>query len=303
MRSFSSLIQKAQKGTSKPRMVITPAHDVRILSLLPEIITMTKPVLIGRAKQIQEQLINCGVNVSGFEILDEQDESTAITTAVELVHSNKVEILMQGSVDNTLFSQMVFDRKKGIGATSILSHISMLEHSKEGKCCMITDTLINKAPTLRQKIAILENALVVAKALGIKRPKVAALAALEYVNPSIQSTLDAAVLSKMGDRHQFGDAIVGGPLDIDCAVSREASKRKRVSSKVTSDVDIYLVCDVESGYSFAEFLSLLGRMEMAGIIVGGQSPVIPNRACTTRKAKIAEVALACLLSKGRQNDV
>lgn len=303
MRSFSSLIQKAKKGTSKPRIAITPADDARILSLLPEIITMAKPVLIGRAEQIREQLGNGGVNVSECEILDEGDENTAITTAVALVHSNKVEILMQGPVDNTLFSQTVFDRKKGIGGASILSHISMVEHVKERRCCMITDTLINKAPTLRQKIAILENALVVAKALGIKRPKVAALAALEYVNPSIQSTLDAAILSKMGDRHQFGDAIVGGPLDIDCAVSREASQRKNVSSHVTSDVDIYLVCDVESGYSFAEFLSLLGRMEMAGIIVGGLCPVIPNMACTTRMAKIAEVALACLLCEGRQNGV
>ena len=303
MRSFSSLIQKAKKGTSKPRLAITPAHDDCILSLLPEISTMAKPVLIGRAEKIQELLRKGGVNISGYEILDERDECAAITTAVELIHNNEVEILMQGSVDNTLFSQAVFDRKKGIGTTSILSHVSMVEHVKAGRCCMITDTLINKAPTLRQKIAILENALAVARALKIKRPKVAALAALEYVNPSIQSTLDAAVLSKMGDRHQFGDAIIGGPLDIDCAVSREASKRKRVSSKVTSDVDIYLVCDVESGYSFAEFLSLLGRMDMAGIIVGGVCPVIPNRSFTTRRAKIAEVALSCLLHEGRLNGV
>ena len=297
------MIEEAKKSTSKPRLALAPAHDVRLLSLLPEISTMANPVLIGDAEKIKGLLRGKGVTISGCEILDERDEREAIAAAVTLIQSDEVQILMQGSVDNTLFAQTVFDRKKGICTAPILSHISMIENNKTDTCFMITDTMINKAPTLRQKVAILENALSVTQALRIKCPKVAALAALEYINPSIQSTLDAAVLSKMGDRHQFGDAIIGGPLDIDCAVSSEACKRKNVSSRVTSEVDIYLVSDVESGYGFAQFLSLFGNMDTAGIIVGGMCPVILNMACTTLKARTAEVALASLLQEGWKNDV
>lgn len=303
MRSFSQIVDKAKKNISKPRLVLAPAHDVRILSLLPEISAMVKPVLIGRQRKIKEACTREGIRIHGCGIMDEHDECKAVATAVKMIQGGQAQILMQGAVDNTLFAEMVFDKKKGLQTASIISHVSVVEHEQAGRCYMITDTMINKAPTFRQKVSILENALFMAHALGISRPKVGALAALEYVNPSIQSTLDAAVLSKMGDRHQFGQAIIGGPLDIDCAVSREACKRKNVSSRVTSEVDIYLVADIESGYSFAQFLSFFGRMDMAGIIMGCACPVIANMPFSTRKAKIAEVALSCIVHESWSGDV
>ena len=147
---------------------------------------------------------------------------------------------------------------------------------------------MNNYPGVTEKQLILEHAIKLAGLLGIEAPKVAALAAIEQVNPSIPSTLDAAVLSKMSERKQFGRAVVEGPLDIDCALSHVAAGRKGVKSAVTGNVDIYLVPEIESGYLLAQSLVFLGKMEMAGVLMGVTKPVIVNLPFVSRENKIVK---------------
>jgi phosphate butyryltransferase len=154
---------------------------------------------------------------------------------------------------------------------------------------------VNNYPGVTEKQLILEHAIKLAGLLGIDAPNVAALAAIEQVNPSIPSTLDAAVLSKMSERKQFGNAVVEGPLDIDCALSHLAAGRKGLKSVVTGNVDIYLVPDIESGYLLTQSLVFFGKMEMAGVLMGLTKPVILNLPFVLRENRLVEIALASLI--------
>jgi phosphotransacetylase len=133
-------------------------------------------------------------------------------------------------------------------------------------------------------------------------PKTAVLAAIEQINPKISSTLDAAILSKMAERGQFNQAIVEGPLDIDCTLSQLAAERKGVKSVVTGNADIYLVPEIDSGYLLAEALVFFGRMQMAGVVMGTVKPVILDLPFVSRQDRIVEIALACLLSGDGENN-
>jgi phosphotransacetylase len=147
-----------------------------------------------------------------------------------------------------------------------------------------------------EKQWILENALRLATLLEIRRPNVAVLAAIEQVNPGIPSTLDAAILSKMADRRQFGDIVLEGPLDIDCALDRKAAARKGVHSEVTGNVDIYLAPEMDTGYSLAQLLVYIGKMQMAGVVMGTGSPVVLDLPFVSSGNKIIEIALAVLMA-------
>ena len=165
------------------------------------------------------------------------------------------------------------------------------------KLILVTDTFINNNPTLAEKQLILEHAVRLADILGIDAPKVAALAAIEQINLNIPSTVDAAILSKMSERKQFGKAIVEGPLDIDCALSEAAAARKGLRSVVTGNVDIYLVPEIDTGHLLAEALVFFGRLETAGAIMGTTNPVILNVPFVSEENRIVEIAIAALMCR------
>ena len=156
----------------------------------------------------------------------------------------------------------------------LMSYVSLYQLLKREKLILVTNTYMQNQPSLTDKQLILEHALRLAALLEIPRPKVAVLAAIEQVNPSIPSTLDAAILSKMADRRQFGDIVLEGPLDIDCALDQNAAARKGVHSEVTGNVDIYLTPEIDTGYLLAQLLVYIGKMQMAGALMGTSSPVV-----------------------------
>lgn len=297
MLSFSEIIHRAKQQKEKPTIVLVPADDERILQLLPDIETLARPVLIGKKRTVTNLINKIGGFQENYEIIDAKDHRKAIRLALDVMHHKNGDVLLLASQEGDLLPREVFRKEMGLHASPILSHISLVDDASGNRCFMITDTLVHPHPTLRQKIAILNNACALADALGINKPKIAALAALEYVNPSIPSTVDAAVLSKMADRHQFGNAIVEGPLDIDCAVSTDACNRKKISSPVTGDVDVYLVSDCESGYCFSQFLSLFGKMKMGGIFLGYPFPVVPGMPHLIPEGILAGIAAACLFCR------
>jgi len=294
MKTFAQLITKAAKDRSKPVLAIAPAHDRDVLALLPSLSRLVQPLLIGNARSIRNTLKKIGFDPA-CEILHEPDERAAFATARHLVREGKAGVFMEGGGDHGLFLEELGRIPQKRGAQTIVSHVNIVEFTLHKKCVIITDAVLNPQSNIKDRIAILNNALSVARAMGRKAPKVAALSALEYVNPSIPSTMFAAVLSKMSQRGQFGDAQVEGPLDIDCAVSREACERKGVENGVTGDADIYLAADPESGSCFVQFLNVFGSMPTAGLIVGTPAPVILNPGLPGCGDALAAAALACLL--------
>jgi phosphate butyryltransferase len=189
----------------------------------------------------------------------------------------------------------VRDAKNGLRKGKLMSYISVFQLPKPEKLFLVTNTFINNSPSLAEKQFILEHALRLAATLGIDAPKVAALAAIEQINLNIPSTLDAAILSKMSERKQFGRAVVEGPLDIDCALSEAAAARKGLRSPVTGNVDIYLVPEVDTGHLLAEALVFFGKMATAGVIMGTTNPVIMNLPFVSEENRFVEIAIASLM--------
>ena len=302
LRSFQEIIEAAKKGKAKKLVVsFVEKRDVELLGKAANA-GLIIPCLVGDGKAIETMIRGTQLASQEYEIRDEKDPGRVLQRAIRLIREGHADILMQGNITHQAFIDAIFDAKNGLRKKKLLSYISVFGLPKQEKLILVTDTFINNNPTIYEKQLILENALQLAGILGIDTPKVAALAAIEQINLSIPSTQDAAILSKMSERKQFGNAIVEGPLDIDCALSQIAAARKGLQSVVTGNVDIYLVPEIDTGYLLAESLVFFGKMPMAGAIMGTANPVILNLPFVFAESRIAEIALAVLICRKRGTD-
>lgn len=293
--TFADIIEAAKKKGVKRRLAISSMKkpDLEIISRAARE-GLVVPLLVGDGKAVEALVKKSALQSLEHEIIDAKDAGGSLRAAIALVREGRADMLMQGAADLKTFMNAVLDAKTGLLKDKLASYISVFQLPKIDKLILVTDTFVNNYPGVTEKRLILEQAIKLAGLLGIEAPKVAVLAAIEQVNPSIPSTLDAAVLSKMSERGQFGNAVVEGPLDIDCALSHVAAGRKGIKSVVTGNVDIYLVPDIESGYPLAQSLVFIGRMEMAGVLMGVTKPVILNLPFVSRENRLVEIALACL---------
>jgi phosphate butyryltransferase len=302
LRSFQEIVEAAKKGKVKKLAVsFAEKKDIDLLGNAAGA-GLIIPCLVGDGKAIETMIRGTQLASQEYEIRDEKDPGRVLQRAIKLIKEGHADILMQGNIAHQAFIDAIADTKNGLRKKKLLSYISVFGLPKQEKLILVTDTFINNNPTIYEKQLILENALQLAGILGIDTPKVAALAAIEQINLSIPSTQDAAILSKMSERKQFGNAIVEGPLDIDCALSRPAAVRKGLQSVVTGNVDIYLVPEIDTGHLLAESLVFFGKMPMAGAIVGTANPVILNLPFVSAESRIAEIALAALMCRRRGND-
>ncbi len=297
LRNFQDIREAARKE-GKKRIVLTPSGPEGGPEALYDAVRegWVTPVFIGERSAADKTLREKGFSAHDFEIISEQDPRKCVMLALDMVRGKKADIVMQGTMENQLFLDLVLDREKGLMQGRVASFVSIFDPPTLDRLTMITDAYINNNPSITEKIAITENAIKLARVLGIGSPKIAALSAIEQVNPAIPSTMDAAILSKMAERKQFGDVIIEGPLDIDCAVSGKAAVRKGVQSSVTGQVDIYLVPNVEAGYLTAQISVFIAGMPMAGVLMGTSHPVIIHVPITSGENKLVEIALAVLLS-------
>jgi len=294
--NFAEILTDAQKRGRK-RLVLAPAREERFIEVISEavIASIVTPIFVGDGKVIEKLLKGTSISSGNYEIIDVPDYQKAVSTAINMIKENRGDILMQGAVPHQFFVDAIQDRENGLLRGSLTSFVSLFEMPQRDRLAMVTDSYVNNFPTLAEKKMIVENAVRLANVLGIRSPKIAALAAIEQVNPAIPSTLDAAVLSKMSGRKQFGDVTIEGPLDIDCAVSEMAAARKGVDSVVTGNVDIYLAPDIEAGYSLSQLFVFVSRMPMAGVLMGTSRPVILDMPFVSTDNKLTEVAMAVLL--------
>jgi len=299
MNSFKDILEAARRRRVKKAALPCPvAADLPLLTEASAA-GLIFPCFFGNGGDIRAAISGSSLAAGKSEILEENDPARALARALAAVRSGSCDILMQGGVAAGDLLHALRDGEQGLlPPGGIMSHVSVFPLLKREKLILVTDTYIHDHPTLIEKQRILDNALHLARLMGTETPKAAVLAAIEQVNPAIPSTLDAAVLSKMAERRQFGKAVVEGPLDIDCALSQTAAKRKGLQSTVTGDVDIYLVPEIDTGYLLAQALVFIGRMQTAGIVVGTSRPVILNLPFVSPENRIVEIALACLLCEG-----
>lgn len=303
LNSFKEILAAARQGGVKK--LVVPCPVAADLPLLTEAAAagFIFPCLVGNGKTMEVLVKRMPLAAGKYEIVDENDPGSVLGRAIAMVREGRGDILMQGGVKHQDLLDAILDKERGLCRKGgIISYVSVFPLLKRGKLILVTDAFINNNPTIVDKQSILENALQLASILGIEAPKVAVLAAIEQVNPGIPSTLDAAILSKMGERRQFGKAVVEGPLDIDCALSQVAAGRKGLQSVVTGNVDIYLVPEIDTGHLLAEALVFFGKMQTAGMVMGTSRPVILNLPFISDENRMVEIALACLAcAKGGTN--
>ncbi len=217
------------------------------------------------------------------------------------MRQGKAELLMKGSLHTDELLGAVVARDTGLRTGRRLSHVFIMDVPTYHKVLIVTDAAINIAPTLEDKVDICQNAIDLAISLGLARPKVAILAAVETVTSKMPATLDAAALCKMAERGQITGAILDGPLAFDNAISAEAARIKGIRSEVGGDPDILLVPDLEAGNILAKQLSFLANADSAGLVLGARVPIILTSRADTVRSKIASCAVAVLAAHARQS--
>ncbi|HEY3381970.1 MAG TPA: bifunctional enoyl-CoA hydratase/phosphate acetyltransferase [Vicinamibacterales bacterium] len=297
MTSICDLHAVARKGTPRTIAVACP-HDEDVLMSLDRAAAagVVRPLLIGRPATIEALCKSLKLDRFNPDIVECADDAGAVEVAVRKVRSGEAQMLMKGMVSTGTFLKGILNKEFGLRKRALLSHVAVFEVQDPRRLVLMSDAAMNIAPDLLQKVQILENAVDLSHALGVERPAVAAIAAVETVNPEMPATVDAASLAKMADRGQIKGCIVDGPLALDNALSVEAARHKGIASPVAGVADILVVPDIEAGNVLYKALGLLGSWPMAAIIVGASAPVVLTSRADSDETKFNSIALAAAIS-------
>ena len=295
IKSFDDVLKKAQHLGIK-KVAVACAEDKPVLEAIKAAKekNIADAILIGDREKILKILDELNMKEQDYQIVDEKNPKTASLKAVELVSSKKADMLMKGLIDTASFLRAVLDKEIGLRTGKLMSHVAVFETEKFDRLLFITDAAFNIAPDINAKVDILNNSVLMARAIGIEKPKVAPICAVEVVNPNMQATIDAAILTKMNDRGQIKNCIVDGPLALDNALSQEAAAHKNIKSEVAGKADIFLMPNIEAGNVFYKALTYASNCRNGGIVVGTAAPVILTSRADSFESKLNSIALAAL---------
>lgn len=296
-KSFDDLLSRVKEIPIK-KVAVAVAQDEPVLEALKEAIenNIAQAILVGDKQKIQEIAKKIDLDLSNFEIMDVKDPKKATLEAVKLVSSGNADMLMKGLIDTATFLRSVLNKEVGLRTGKLMSHVAVFDIEGHEKLLFLTDAAFNTYPELKDKIGIINNAVVVAHACGIDIPKVGVVSPVEVVNPSMQSTVDAAILAKMSDRGQFKGSIVDGPFALDNAVSEEAAHHKGVTGEVAGKADILLLPSIETANVMYKTLTYFSQSRNGGLLVGTSAPVILTSRADSFETKVNSIALAALVA-------
>lgn len=255
------------------------------------------PILVGPKAKLEKAAADVGVDLSLFRLEFTSHSHESADRAVALVRSKEAAVLMKGSLHTDELMSAVVDPVTGLRTDRRVSQVYVTHLPTYPRQLIITDAAINISPNLLEKRDIVQNAVDLAHSLGIVRPKVAILSAIETVNPKLQSTLDAAALCKMSDRGQISGADLDGPLAFDNAINPEAAAEKGIASRVAGQADILVAPDLVAGNILAKLLIYLAGADAAGLVLGARAPVILTSRADSEATRVASCALAVLASR------
>jgi phosphate acetyltransferase len=293
--NFKDLLNRAKKLSPILTAVVHPVTKEALTGL--EEASKQKliiPILVGPKHKIVIAAKKANVNISNYEIIDTEHSHAAAEKSVALARAGEVYMLMKGSLHSDEFMQAAVDKTIGLRTSRRMSHVFVAEIKTYPKLLHLTDCVINIKPDLMCKRDIIQNAIDLAHALGVKLPKVGILSAIETINVKLQSTLDAAALCKMAEREQITGAILDGPLAFDNAISASAAKLKHIKSAISGNADILLTPDFEAGNMLAKQLQYLGKAELAGLVVGARCPMVLTSRADEANARVISCALGSL---------
>jgi len=296
-RDFDSLIKSVKGNREKKTIAVAAAHDQEVLACAAEArrLEIADFILVGSRDKISEILSSLGETPGNWHIIDQPHDTKAAALAVELVRKGSAHLPMKGLVHTSVFLKAVLDKEQGlVGGKAVLSQITVAEYKQQNRLILVTDCAINIAPDFAAKVKIAENAVTLARAFGINKPKVAAIAPVEVVNPAIPETVDAAMLSKAAERGQIKNCIIDGPLALDNAVSEEAARVKGIVSPVAGSADILLMPNLAAGNAQDKSLRYFSGFKTGSAVLGAKTPIIVTSRSDSAENKLHAVVLGII---------
>jgi phosphate butyryltransferase len=299
---FEGIISLAAKAARRqtPRVAVAGADDPIVLDVLGNAARrrFALPILYGDRARIRQIAARGHLSLRDCQIVDVSDSKDSARQAVEAASSGDADVLMKGNVRTSTIMKAALDSEIGIKTDRLMTHVAIFEVQDYKRIMLMSDGGIVIEPDIEQKVEIVRNAIEVARALGLRMPKVALLSSVEVVDLKMKSAVDAAIIAKMADRGQIKDAIVDGPLAFDNAISIEAAKQKGVKSPVAGEADVLIVGHADVGNVFYKTLTYFcgKRCKTAGVIVGGKVPMVVVSRADTYEARLNSIAVACVLS-------
>lgn len=298
---YAQLIARCKTLEPIPTAVVHPCEISALTGALEAAdLGLIKPILVGPIEKIKAIAKSGGLDLKNAELVDTKHSHESASKAVALINQGKAELLMKGSLHTDELMAAVVTKEGGLRTKRRISHVFIMDVPTYHKVLIITDGAINIDPTLEDKVDICQNAIDLAILLGVEKPKVAILAAVETVTSKMRATIDAAALCKMAERGQITGGILDGPLAFDNAISKEAAKTKGIISEVAGDPDILLAPDLESGNILAKQLSFLARADSAGLVLGARVPIILTSRADSVHSRVASCAVGMLAAHARR---
>lgn len=300
-QKYERLIAKAQSLEALQTAVAHPCDDASLSGALEAAEAgLIVPILVGPSNRIKAVANAVGFDIAPFQLVDAPHSQAAADRAVELVRTGRAELLMKGSLHSDELLAAVTRRDTGLRTGRRISHVFVMDVPGHPQTLFVTDAAVNIAPDLLAKRDIVQNAIDLFAGLGLGRPKVAILSAVETVTPAIPSTIDAAALCKMADRGQITGGELDGPLAFDNAISPDAARIKGIRSSVAGQAQILVVPDLEAGNMLAKNLTFISNADAAGIVLGARVPIILTSRADNLRTRMASCAVAALLAHSRR---
>ena len=258
------------------------------------------PILVGPRARIEAVAKQFDIDISGVAIEDTPFSQASAARAVELVREGKAEALMKGSLHTDELMAAVVQRETGLRTARRVSHCFVMDVPSYSETLIVSDAAVNIAPTMEDKVDIIQNAIDLGHALRFPEVRVAILSAMETVNPKVPSTVEAGALCKMADRGQITGAVLDGPLALDNAISLESVKIKKIESPVAGRANVLIVPDLEAGNMLAKSLSFMAGADAAGIVLGARVPIILTSRADSVTTRLASCGIAALVAHTRR---
>ncbi len=291
------------RARNLPKPVTAVAHPCDAASLegalQAHIAGLITPILVGPIGRIRAAAAEVGLSLDDVRIVDTPHSHASAARAVALVRAGEAQALMKGSLHTDELMAEVVAKDTGLRTARRVSHVFILDVPTYDKLLLVTDAAVNIFPTLDDKVDIIANSIDLARALGIAKPLIAILSAVETVTAKIPSTIEAAALCKMAERGQIVGGLLDGPLAFDNAINLDAARTKHIVSPVAGQADILMVPDLEAGNMLVKTLTFLARADGGGIVMGARVPIILTSRADTVGARLASAAVAALLANGR----
>lgn len=299
IQKISDIYDLLKNNTRKRRLVVAYANDSHSIEAVYMAIQagLVEGILVGDTEVIKGVCRERGYDDSCFKIVHETNDVKGAEAAVAMVRNGEADVIMKGLVSTDKYMRAILNKEKGLVApNAILSHVTVMECCGYHKLLTVSDVAVIPCPDLNQKISMIKYVTLTAKALGIECPKVALIAPTEQILPKVQSTVDAAILSKMGERGQISGAIIDGPMALDVAVDKEAAEIKKIHSKVAGDADCLVFPNLESGNVFYKTNTKLCGSKQGAVLVGAKVPSVLSSRGDSVETKLNSIALAAVLS-------